>query len=158
MGWIRRFALVAVVSVFAGFAVAPANAAGKIGQEETIRHLQDVEVKGAQGEKLYLGYMTRTWNLFAGVWLEDAGYVLGVAGDSRAYYELVPDELKRFQAAGLLPDPLPPYRLDALDYVGGYLLWWVMLASGLWMLGRKAFRRVFTGPASNSTAANSSAA
>ena len=46
------------------------------------------------------------------------------------------EELAKFQAAGTLPSPLPPYRLGILDYVVGYSLWWgLALVALFWGIG-----------------------
>ena len=57
------------------------------------------------------------------------------------------DELRRFQKAGLLPDPLPPYRLTIGNYIMGYFLWFALgfigLIWGVFMLFRRRLERVY---------------
>src|SRR6185369_6817286 len=94
----------------------------RFGADEEIHFIQDVPLKGAKDEDLFLGYMTRTQNFFLGVSVEDRGYVLGVKGESKRYYDLPQGEdLARFQDAGTLPNPLPPYKLGFGDYPRGLL-------------------------------------
>lgn len=115
----------------------------KFGAEENIHFIQDVPLKGANDEALYLGYMTRTQNFLLGLYVEDKGYVLGVKGESKRFYEMpTGEELARFQSAGTLPDPLPPYKLGFFDYFAGYSLWWGLgLVALLWGLGGWRKRR-----------------
>jgi hypothetical protein len=95
--------------------------------------MQDVTLKGANDEALYLGYMTKTQNFIAGYSLADEGYVLGVKGDSKKFYHMpTGDDLVRFQQSGLLPNPLPPYQLGTMDYVLGYSLYGVIGFVILW--------------------------
>jgi hypothetical protein len=102
-----------------------AHANFKFGTDEDIHSIQDVTLKGAKQEPLYLGYMTRTKFFLLGAYVEDVGYVLGVKGEGKRYYEMPKgEELARFQKAGFLPDPIPTYKLGFFDYLNGYSLWW----------------------------------
>ncbi len=66
--------------------------------QDRIVKLQDTNIKGPNGEELFLGYnMARS------------EYVLGIKDNSTSYYELDEAQIKAFQARGLLPSPLPPY-------------------------------------------------
>ncbi len=114
-----------------------AEAQYRFGTDEDIHFIQDVPLKGAENEALYLGYMTRTQNFILGYGVEDAGYVLGVKGESKKFYRMpTGDDLARFQKAGTLPDPLPPYKLGFFDYVVGYSLWWgLALVAVFWTIG-----------------------
>jgi hypothetical protein len=103
---IRILAL--LLAAIAALAPLPAKAKLMFGNDETIHFIQDVTATGAQGEKLYLVYKITKTFLFAGIWLQDDGYVLGVKGEGRRYYTMPKDdELKRLQAGGFLPNPLP---------------------------------------------------
>lgn len=94
------------------------------GKDETIHKIEDVGVTGPAGEPLFLGYKTTTQYFIAGLYVQDDGYVLGMESDHGKYFPMpTGDELKNFQGQRLLPDPLPPYKLAALDYVVGYSLW-----------------------------------
>ena len=115
-------ALVGLLGVVAA-GVAPAHAA-KIyfGTQEHLRPIQDVAIKGPQGEALYLGFKYSFRSFIAPYSLTDDGYILGVKGRD-SYLPLDAAKIRQFQSAGLLPSPLPPYRLAWPDYVIGYLLW-----------------------------------
>jgi hypothetical protein len=128
----RRALLLAVVVTC--FLLPARNAAAAFGADETIRFLQDVTLKGANQEALFLGYMTKIQFIVAGVYITDEGYVLGVKGDSKRFYPMpTGEELARFQKAGFLPDPLPPYSLSIWDYIFGYSLWWVIAIAIAWI-------------------------
>jgi hypothetical protein len=77
-----------------------------------------------------------------------------VKGQSKKFYHLPKgDELARFQNAGTLPNPLPPYRLGFLDYLVGYSLWWALaLVAVFWGIGSWRKRKA---PAEESPAAPS---
>jgi hypothetical protein len=107
---------------------AHAEAAGMMfGTRERIAELQDVDLQGPEGEPLVLGYKTTTRYFLGGLYVRDDGYVLSPAADTTRYLPLPSgDELRGFQRQGLLPDPLPPYALGALDYFDGYSLWLIV--------------------------------
>lgn len=110
-----------------------AGAAWQFGADETIHFIQDVTLKGANQEVLFLGYMTKTQFIIAGVYITDEGYVLGVKGESKRYYNMPTGaELAGFQKGGFLPDPLPPYSLGFWDYFIGYSLWWAIAIMIVW--------------------------
>jgi len=133
----RRYGLV-LLALLALAVPFQAQAAYKFGTDETIDRIEDVKLKGEDDEALFLGHMVRTHWFLAGLYVEDAGYVLGVQGDSKRFYR-VPEgeELKRFQREGFLPDPLPAYSLSFFDYLFGYSLWLVVAGLGLWTLVSK---------------------
>jgi hypothetical protein len=131
-----------------------AEAAWQFGADETIHFLQDVTLKGANQEALFLGYLTKTQFVIAGVYITDEGYVLGVKGESKRYYNMpTGEELAGFQKGGFLPDPLPPYSLGFLDYFIGYSLWWAIAIMIVWwavssrMKKRKAEAALSAAPA-----------
>jgi hypothetical protein len=102
----------------------PASAAGMMfGTDENIRTLVDVGVKGENNEDLMLGYKTSTEAFILPYTIKDDGYVLVVKSDHDKYYHIPPDMLERWQKAGLLPDPLPPYQISAADQFFGHILW-----------------------------------
>jgi len=105
----------------------------RFGEDDTIHFLQDVSLKGANGEALYLGYLTKMYMFGAGLYVTDGGYVLGVKGEGKKFYPMpAGDELVRFQKAGSLPNPLPPYSLGFFDYLFGYSLWIVLVVVIAW--------------------------
>jgi len=114
--------------------LAPAEAY-RFGKQEDIHHIEDVKLKGANDEALFLAYMARTYNFVAGLYIEDAGYVLGVKGDSKKFYRMPEGaELARFQRDGFLPNPLPTYSLSTFDYIMGYSLWWIAVFVALYFV------------------------
>jgi tetratricopeptide (TPR) repeat protein len=108
-------------------AVLPAHAA-KIyfGTQDYLRPIQDVAIKGPNGEDLYLGNKYSFHSFVMPYSLSDDGYILGVKGRN-AFFLLDKAKIERFQASGLLPTPLPAYELSALDYAMGHLLWGVLV-------------------------------
>jgi hypothetical protein len=123
---------------------------GKVGFgiRERIEHLQDLALKGDNGEALYLGRLTAHRFFLLSMWIEDRGYVLAVKGSrGRSYYPMPPnDEVHRLQQAGSLPNPLPAYSLRWRDYIFGYLLWVVLgglavVALFEWLVGTTWRRR-----------------
>jgi hypothetical protein len=145
----RRTLLLAFMLALLLLPAERAQAQYRFGTDEEIHFIQDVPLKGAENEELYLGYMTRTRNFLLGYSVEDAGYVLGVKGGSKKFYHMPQgDDLARFQKAGTLPDPLPPYRLGFFDYVAGYSLWWGLgLVALFWAVGAWRKRRGAAGAA-----------
>ena len=97
------------------------------GKDESIHKIQDVDITSQNDEPLYLGYKTTTLFILGGVYITDDGYVFGLRGDSSKFIDTTPEEIAKFQQSGLLPDPLPPYKLSILDYVIGYSLWIIVL-------------------------------
>ncbi|MBU0499033.1 MAG: hypothetical protein KJ675_14765 [Gammaproteobacteria bacterium] len=109
------------------------------GEQEEIHKIADVNLKGGEGEDLFIGYRTRGLYLLAGIYVTDEGYVLGVTADGNKYYPLpTRDELKAFQESGLLPEKLPEYSLSPLDYIFGYSLWLIALLGLLYYFMKKA--------------------
>lgn len=108
---------------------AQAYAKYSFGEQDRLHPIQDVAFKGPKGESLYLGYRTTAMNVFAGVYLKDQGYVLGIKEDTQGeYFNLTPELLANLQADGSLPTPLPKYEVAVLDYLMGYSLWLILIA------------------------------
>jgi hypothetical protein len=84
-------------------------------------------------------------NVFLGIYIGNGGYILGVKGDSKHYYDLpTAQDVERLQRARLLPNPLPPYRMDFADYLYGYLFWPILaliIIAGIWMDAVKRARQ-----------------
>ena len=103
----------------------------RIGKREDFAKIQPVELKGQDGGSLTLGYKTSSYWFVGGLHLSDDGYVLLAPGDT--YYEMPEGaELKAYQEQGLLPDPLPPYQIPAIEYAFGYSLWIILAAMAAW--------------------------
>jgi hypothetical protein len=109
---------------------------GRIGYDDCLHKLQDLELKDPEGEELFLGYRTTiTWFVF-GIYLKDQGYILAVKGnrtegacvgnEEGQYYDLNEDDITRLQSEGSLPIPLPNYEIDVLFYALGYSLWLII--------------------------------
>ncbi|MEW5741516.1 MAG: hypothetical protein AB1938_21530 [Myxococcota bacterium] len=119
---------------------------GKVlfGKDEKIECIQPIDLKGADGEDLCLAYKTSKYFVFAGVYMKDDGYVLGVPKVKGTYYPL-PEatELQGFQARGLVPSPLPGYSIPIPEYLFGYSLWLVIaLVAGFgWLKSARTKRR-----------------
>ncbi|CAN5264885.1 hypothetical protein BH10PSE9_BH10PSE9_08980 [soil metagenome] len=137
---IVRLAAAFVVAAFM-FASNAAHAA-MFGKDETIHFIQDVSITSQDNKPLFLGYKTTTNWILAGVSISDDGYVFGLREDHSKYIETTPDEIAKFQKSGLLPDPLPPYKIPLIEYILGYSLWIVIPIVALvyligWMRKRK---------------------
>ena len=120
-----RLPLIAAAALggFMMLTAAPAQAAFMFGEDETIRALVDVGVVGQDDEKLELGYKTTTQIFLLPYTISDDGYVLVQKEDHTKFYDITPEQIKDWQAAGLIPDPLPPYEIPLMDKIFGYLLW-----------------------------------
>jgi hypothetical protein len=117
------------------------------GQQDRIHFLKNVNFKGPNGEGLYLGYMT-TMHIFVLPYrVTKSGYVLGVTGNNKSYYKLSADRIAQSQRRGLLPTPLPPYKLSFLDYLVGYSLWFAfpafMVLCATWQKRMNAAREAY---------------
>ncbi|MEC8832056.1 MAG: hypothetical protein VX772_06835 [Bacteroidota bacterium] len=70
---------------------------GLFGKSERIEKIMDVDIKGSNGEDLYLGYKTTSQFFFMGVYIKDDGYVLGIKGKFGSYYPLDNQQLLPFK-------------------------------------------------------------
>jgi hypothetical protein len=120
------------------------------GKNETLHRLADVPLKGPDGEALALSFKTSTLFLGLGLYCKDDGYVLAKASDPSFFLPMPAAEtIPQMQAAGLLPQPLPSYKVPAWDYVVGYSLWWVaLLGAGFLALKERLARKKAAPPAS----------
>ena len=118
--------LIALLSLVPNLASAR-RIGGLFGKSERIQKITDVDIKGANGEDLYLAHKTTSLYIFMGVYMTDDGYVLGVKGSINTYYDLDEEQIKKFQASGALPTPLPPYKIEFTEWLWGYALW-ILLA------------------------------
>lgn len=109
--------------------VAPAHAGKALfGTRDYLNKLQNVDIKGANGEALYLGHKYSRHSFILPYRLTDDGYILGLRDDSRRYYELDPARIADLQRGGLLPKPLPKYEIEPIDYILGYSAWPALVA------------------------------
>lgn len=124
-----KFRFLSLLAFLAALLAAPLAAEAKLmfGKDETIHKLQDVDITGQNGEALFLGYKTTTNFFLAGISIQDDGYVFGVRDDSAKYITTTPEELAKFQENGLLPTPLPAYKIGTVDWIIGNSMWVVVL-------------------------------
>jgi hypothetical protein len=105
--------------------------AARFGTRDSYQHLLDLKEKGPKGEALALGYVTTTHS-FILPYKMTGEYALTVRGGGRDLsgrpmnvYDTLPQEkIAQMQRAGALPNPLPRPRHTIFDYIMGYVLWW----------------------------------
>jgi hypothetical protein len=114
----------------------------RFGEDHRVSRIMDIDLEGPEGEDLYLGHLIKTQFFLLGVYVEDSGYAFGIVGENEGYYPF-PDEklIKKLQVEGALPDPLPAYKLELLDYLFGYSLWLLLLGVGIWFGVKSMFSR-----------------
>jgi hypothetical protein len=121
-----------ILAVFILMAVFPqgAHATLLFGTVDRVQHIQNLNVKGPNGEALSLGYVTTT-HRFMLPYKMTGDYALIVRdgmkdldGRTRAvFHRLTNEKIGQMQRAGALPNPLPAHRHTIVDYFMGYLLW-----------------------------------
>lgn len=112
------------------------------GWDDKITCIQPVGVTGQDGEALCLAHKHSKLFVAAGVYVRDDGYVLGdPAHQDRFYPWPEAQQVKAWQSAGLLPDPLPSYSISAFDYAFGYSLWIIIAGMIAWALAKRALTR-----------------
>lgn len=110
----------------------------QFGWDDRIECIEPVKVTGEGGEELCLAYKTSKLFVGGGVYLRDEGYVLGVPGKHDIYYPW-PDQQKveAWQAASLVPSPLPAYSIPVIEYLVGYSLWLIIAVMVAFSLGKR---------------------
>lgn len=112
------------------------------GWDDKIECIQSVGVKGQDNEALCLAYKTRKLFVGGGVYLKDEGYVLGDPAQHDRYYPWPEQaQVERWQSAGLLPDPLPPYSIPAIEYGVAYSLWIIIAVMAAWAVVRRVLTK-----------------
>lgn len=127
---VRHLLFVAVLAGVLGMLPGSASAKVLFGTKERLHKLQDVQLKGPQGQQLYLGYKFSHHSFLLPYMTTDDGYVLGVVG-AQQYIKLDHAQMAAMQASGKLPSPLPHYQISLLDYAMGFLLWPVLAVIAL---------------------------
>jgi uncharacterized protein len=123
----KRPVLAALALLCALMAASPAQAAKVyFGTQDHLNKIQDVDIKGPNGEELYLGYKYSISSFIAPYTLSDDGYILGIRGKN-SYFEIDDAKIKALQAEGQLPTPLPKYEISTFDYLFGHLLWGLLV-------------------------------
>jgi hypothetical protein len=121
-----------VLSMFVLLAMSAQDArAAEFGVRYSYHPLQDLTEKGPKGEDLALGYIS-TMHSFILPYKVTGEYALIVKRSAKdlngrmlnVYHELSPEKIEQMQRAGTLPNPLPPYRHTIAEYLMGYVLWW----------------------------------
>ncbi len=136
----KRFLFGIAVVVFGMFSASAAHAKLMFGAAEKIEFVSDTGIPGPNGTKLTLARKITTKSFLAPYTVHDDGFVLGVAGDSKRYIPF-PDEsnIKAFQIAKLLPDPLPSWEMPLFDKVWGHSLWILLLG----LIGYSTLKTIF---------------
>jgi hypothetical protein len=149
-GRLLRNATLAAAMIGVGTALsAPASAARmEFGTHEDLRRIANIDLKGPNGEALYLAHKISRHSFMLPYTMSDDGYVLGAVGELRRYFRLDATLTAKLQAQKLLPDPLPPYSISWLDYVMGYFLWFVLAGIALSVLVASLVQRRRKGAAS----------
>lgn len=110
--------------------------AGKMlfGWDNTLYEIADVSLTGAEGEDLVLVHEVKKYFFIAGVWVKDAGYALAIKDKlEEDFYDFpAAEEVVAYQAEGLLPNPLPSYKIPFIEYIFGYSLWLILGAIGIY--------------------------
>lgn len=113
-----------------------------IGDQESVRKLQHIDLKGPRGESLYLGHKITKSFFLLGVSIKDDGYVIGVEGQSDIYYPMIKGEkLDQLKTLKLLPEPFPSYKLGIMDYLTGYSFWIALIIVGFYYGGKLLLRK-----------------
>jgi len=117
------------------------------GTSEKLTCVADVGAKGPAGEPLCLAFKTSTVSFVAPLYLRKDGWVLGLRESPTqehptSFFDL-PDgpRVAEMQLAGLLPAPFPPFQVATIDYVFGYMLWWVIALVALWAVVESRVKR-----------------
>jgi hypothetical protein len=126
-----RFVFAMILGLVA-FTQAPSAEAARwrFGTSDELRFVQQTQIKEG-ASTLYLARKLRTENFLLPYMIADDGYVLAAASDS--YYPLDEAKIKEFQAKKMLPDPLPPFKLETMDYVLGYAAWIAIAVIASWI-------------------------
>lgn len=137
--------LLLVTAIFMCFTAfskrAEANLFG-FGTDFKVIKIDDIAMKGPNGESLFLGYVIEKDFFVLGYRMRDKGYVIGVNGYDDGYYPL-PNEkkLKKAQSEGLIPRNLPTYTISPEYYIMGHLMWVVVFIICLWVFTKKSSPR-----------------
>ena len=117
------------------------------GTQDTIIDLQPVE-----GTKYVLAHKHHAYYLFGGLYLKDDGYVLkesitrgtySSVFQPTKYIPLTPEKTRELQQEGVLPDPLPTYKIPFGAYVSGYSLWGFFLLVAAYLMVRMVILRMW---------------
>jgi hypothetical protein len=116
-----------VAAIFLAVAFALPAQAFDFGADEKLHPLVDVDLKGAEGEELTLGFKTTTHNFLLPYALSDDGYVLLVRGEDGKFYDLEQERVAAWQEAGFLPAPFPEYEVPLIDRIFSFGLYFAVV-------------------------------
>lgn len=123
----KQFILILLFTISIPTLATAKKVGGLFGKSERIVKIKDLEAKGPNNEDVYLAYKTTGYYFFLGAYFSNDGYVLGIKEKFGSYYPLNENQLADFQKSGILPTPLPTYKIPVLDWLWGFSLW-ILLA------------------------------
>lgn len=144
----NRIVLIILLTLLIPNAASAKRGRGLFGKSERVIKISEVDIKGPNGEELYLAYKTTKVFFFMGVYMSNDGYILGVKKSFGTYYPLSEEKIKSFQKSGALPAALPAYKIPISEWLWGFSLW-ILLAVlvGIWLfkLPKKKERNFISG-------------
>lgn len=134
----KNLILILAIIILVPNLVSARRIGGLFGKSENIEEIIDIEAKGPNGEDIYLAYKTSGYYFFLGAYMSNEGYVLGIKGKN-SYYPLDENQIKTYQENGLLPKPLPEYKIPLTDWFWGFSLWILLLVLAIiWFFPKRA--------------------
>ncbi len=128
----KYFALLLLCFTITQTTDAYARGSMHFGEKETIKRIEDTNLKGPKGEALFIGHKYSQYFFILGANFTDQGYVLGIKGVESYYPMPEGEKLTALQKIGALPTPLPPYKIEPIEYIMGYSLYILILIIGGW--------------------------
>jgi len=113
------------------------------GKHDNLHKIQEITGNSLKinNEPVYLGYRTTAHFFLAGVYLKDQGYIISSNRDPKKYYQLNDEKIKKLQAGGFLPTPLPKYKIPIFDYIFGYSLWICIFCVGMYNFSKSLYSK-----------------
>ena len=137
---IKSAAIAAALIIAAlGSVASEAQARGRIGTDETLHAYAKTGLTN-QNKPISLCYKASTYNFIAPVYTTDEK-VLCREADKKYWPMPTGEKLKKYQAAGLMPNPIPDYTRSFWDYVFGYLLWIILAGIALFTIVSSMFKK-----------------
>ncbi len=128
----KYFALLLLCFAITQTSNAYARGSMHFGEKETIKKIEDTNLKGPKGEALFIGHKYSQYFFILGANFTDQGYVLGIKGVESYYPMPEGEKLSALQKIGALPTPLPAYKIEPIEYIMGYSLYILILVIGGW--------------------------
>jgi len=123
----KTIVLVILLTTLLPNVVSAKRVGGIFGKSERIINISDVDIKGPNGEELYLAYKTTSVFFIMGVYMSNDGYVLGVKKSFNTYYPLSEEKIKELQKSGALPVILPTYKIPLTEWLWGFSFWMLLI-------------------------------